>query len=164
MPFSWLAATTYNLSSSITEANEPFWREYVSIYTCIWSQIIDNSTNNNDKLQSWSPPISLLCNLQNQNSSERFAKDFRQSYMSSLIWKCLILPWVNTIHIRYDMYDWQKSFVNCLEEFWFKRSCSPLTVKSIMVKVLSDVQCNEPILSFLPSSSFRYFCSLDYLW
>ena len=41
-----------------------------------------------------------------------------------LIWKCSILPRVNTFHIRYDMYDWQKSFANRSEEFWFRRSRS----------------------------------------
>ena len=57
----------------------------------------------------------------NQNSSERFAKDFHQSHMSYLIWKRSILPRVNTFHIRYDMYDWRKSFANRSEEFCFKR-------------------------------------------
>ena len=42
--------------------------------------------------------------------------------MSYLIWKCSILPRVNTFHIRYDMYDWWKSLVNRLEEFGFERS------------------------------------------
>ena len=42
------------------------------------------------------PSISLLRGHLNENSSERFAKVFCQSYMSYLIRKCSILLWVNT--------------------------------------------------------------------
>ena len=65
------------------------------------------------------PSISLSCDRLHQNSSERFSKDFRQSYksyqwsisitsyrpLSYLIWKVFNRGEIEHFHVRYDRYD-----------------------------------------------------------
>ena len=57
----------------------------------------------------------------NQNSSSaRFAKDFRQSY---LIWKVLARGKTEQIHIHYDTYAVKLTEIfGKPQEFWLKRS------------------------------------------
>ena len=77
-------------------------------------------------------------------SSERIAKRFpsrfRLTYMSNLILKVFTRCKIEHFHIRYDMYDWRKSFASHSEGFWFQRlhnsrSCCLLVIFKLWVAV-----------------------------
>ena len=91
--------------------------DQINIATCIWNlPFIFNSSTVYRRFWSLLATFGIktpLTVLQKISVSHTY-----------FIWKCSILTQVNTYHIRYNMYDWRKSFANNSDEFWFRRSRS----------------------------------------
>ena len=83
----------------------------------------------------------LLRDRLNQDSSEQFAKDFCQSYMSYLIWKVSTRSKIEHFHIRYDMMiDW-----NLLQTAQRNFDLNGrITVKLMVILQGGQAQCLSP--------------------